>query len=408
MIPNEKLKLLGLLSISFFLQWYLANTWIAEFLYRRIEVSTPVSGFLRVREGLYLYENGLDPYSGGVFYQSPLLLILNYCCELLGGISVTRFVYTSISIMGGLFVYLIAKQARVLDPNQVLSTCSPLWISVIYLLNPLTFLPGIACSADMILNFTTLMTIYFASCGSYAIYACCMALTVFINPSALLLFFPSYLILKKCNSSIKFRQIFVVFLFYLAGLIITSGFFLNSLSFLKIPFRVYLDSHDLTPNLGLWWYFFTEMFNEFRTFFLFVFAILPLMFVLPVSIRLYYLPLPITIALIGLHSLFKAYPSICDLSIFLSLLPIFNKVQDRMRYSLLTNNAIVFALVLGSAFYHSWITLGCGNANFYYASNLILALGLSLKIMDFLKALLLVDWYANHPQHGNIPLKQVQ
>lgn len=30
---------------------------------------------------------------------------------------------------------------------------------------------------------------------------------------------------------------------------------------------------DLTPNVGLWWYFFTEMFDHFRNFFLMVFTV---------------------------------------------------------------------------------------------------------------------------------------
>ena len=30
---------------------------------------------------------------------------------------------------------------------------------------------------------------------------------------------------------------------------------------------------DLTPNPGLWWYFFTEMFDHFRAFFLMVFSV---------------------------------------------------------------------------------------------------------------------------------------
>lgn len=30
---------------------------------------------------------------------------------------------------------------------------------------------------------------------------------------------------------------------------------------------------DLTPNPGLWWYFFTEMFDHFRPFYLVVFSV---------------------------------------------------------------------------------------------------------------------------------------
>ena len=35
-----------------------------------------------------------------------------------------------------------------------------------------------------------------------------------------------------------------------------------------------LSLPDLTPNPGLWWYFFTEMFDHFRPFFLAAFSVL--------------------------------------------------------------------------------------------------------------------------------------
>jgi phosphatidylinositol glycan class U len=35
-----------------------------------------------------------------------------------------------------------------------------------------------------------------------------------------------------------------------------------------------LSLPDLTPNPGLWWYFFTEMFDHFRPFFLMAFSVL--------------------------------------------------------------------------------------------------------------------------------------
>jgi GPI-anchor transamidase subunit U len=40
---------------------------------------------------------------------------------------------------------------------------------------------------------------------------------------------------------------------------------------------------DLTPNPGLWWYFFMEMFDHFRPFFLMVFSVSQLPFELVVS-----------------------------------------------------------------------------------------------------------------------------
>ena len=40
---------------------------------------------------------------------------------------------------------------------------------------------------------------------------------------------------------------------------------------LTFEFRFLLP--DLTPNPGLWWYFFTEMFDHFRPFYLMVFSV---------------------------------------------------------------------------------------------------------------------------------------
>jgi GPI-anchor transamidase subunit U len=45
----------------------------------------------------------------------------------------------------------------------------------------------------------------------------------------------------------------------------------NSWEFLSSTYGVQLLLPDLTPNVGLWWYFFIEMFDSFREFFLGVF-----------------------------------------------------------------------------------------------------------------------------------------
>ncbi len=42
---------------------------------------------------------------------------------------------------------------------------------------------------------------------------------------------------------------------------------------------------DLTPNIGLFWYYFTEAFMHFRPFFIFVFQYHPVIYVLPLTIR---------------------------------------------------------------------------------------------------------------------------
>jgi GPI-anchor transamidase subunit U len=58
---------------------------------------------------------------------------------------------------------------------------------------------------------------------------------------------------------------------------VLSGFVIDILGRLTVP--------DLTPNVGLWWYFFTEMFDHFRSFFLMVFTAIVIIGTIPITIK---------------------------------------------------------------------------------------------------------------------------
>ncbi|RLO09245.1 hypothetical protein DYB28_006177, partial [Aphanomyces astaci] len=45
---------------------------------------------------------------------------------------------------------------------------------------------------------------------------------------------------------------------------------------------------DLTPNIGIFWYFFMELFDRFRSYFLVLLHLHPYLYVLPLFIRLRY------------------------------------------------------------------------------------------------------------------------
>lgn len=42
---------------------------LPDLLTNRVEISTPVTSFKRLQEGLFLYTHGVSPYDGGVFHQ---------------------------------------------------------------------------------------------------------------------------------------------------------------------------------------------------------------------------------------------------------------------------------------------------------------------------------------------------
>ena len=83
---------------------------------------------------------------------------------------------------------------------------------------------------------------------------------------------------------------------------------------LKVP--------DLVPNLGLFWYFFTEMFDHFRLFFTYVFQMNTLIYAIPLTIRLRNQPIVNIIVQIGLLSVLKSYPNVGETGYYLSFLPI--------------------------------------------------------------------------------------
>jgi phosphatidylinositol glycan class U len=98
---------------------------------------------------------------------------------------------------------------------------------------------------------------------------------------------------------------------------------MGSWDFLSATYGVRLLLPDLTPNVGLWWYFFIEMFDSFREFFLGVFWLHAASYMPGLTIRLHKQPLFVACTLTGVFAIFTPYPSIADAALYLSLVPMF-------------------------------------------------------------------------------------
>ena len=96
--------------------------------------------------------------------------------------------------------------------------------------------------------------------------------------------------------------------------------------YLASTYGVHLLLPDLTPNVGLWWYFFIEMFDSFREFFLGVFWLHLGGYVGALCIRLRTQPLFVITTLLGIFAIFKPYPSISDTSLYFAMLPLYRHV----------------------------------------------------------------------------------
>lgn len=115
-------------------------------------------------------------------------------------------------------------------------------------------------------------------------------------------------------------------------------------------------AEDLAPNLGVYWYFFTEMFDAFRPFFLFVFHAFAPFLAVPVIIRLGSdRPLFCAFVVMVLSAAFHPYPTLGDTARHVGYLPLFQRQLRGMRAGFLIASGYVFATLLSPIFWQLWI-----------------------------------------------------
>ncbi len=192
-----------------------------------------------------------------------------------------------------------------------------------------------------------------------------------------------------------------------AALFQLSYLLIGSWEFLPSTYGVQLTLSDLSPNVGLWWYFFVEMFDSFRSFFLAVFWLHLSSYVGGLTLRIRRQPLVVLTLLLGIFAIFKPYPSIADTSLFLALVPLYRHVFPLMRYTFVSAAVVLYASCLGPAFYYLWIYAGSGNANFFYAITLVWGLGLSLLVCDLMFAVLRDEWEVERPEMAGKEIRQI-
>lgn len=285
-----------------------------------------------------------------------------------------------------------------------------------FLFNPLTIATCIGRSTAVFTTCATLHAISRAIHGSPLNAMIAISFASYLSMYPLLLLAPLILLAydrqhmsRRTDSLVQFAVKNIVVAASCISLLFAMSFLLTggSWEFLSRTYGIQLTLTDLTPNVGLWWYFFIEMFDSFRAFFLAVFWLHLAAYVGGLSIRIRHQPLAVLTILLGIFSIFKPYPSVADTSLFLGMLPLFRHVFPLMRYTFVAGAAILYATFLGPAFYHLWIYAGSGNANFFYAITLVWSLGQSLLVSDLTFALLRDEWEVDRPEMVGKEVKQI-
>jgi len=395
----------------------------------RPETATPVTAANRLAEGVFLKRSGVDPYDGGVFHEPPLVLaaanaltnaegstdervmgILRLAVELVTAVALTL-------TTSGAAALLRRRQAsdakdRHEDAQELAASEGTLlsapWLTMaIYLLNPYSILSFASRSTIAVDNL--FLAAFLATCVRGRRLPSCF----FLALAAYKTLYPAMLIVPLClavhqqaNEDRKQQSsLFVssavtvtVFSAFFSSLVWFSGHFImeGNWSFLASTYGFVLSVPELTPNMGLFWYFFTEMFEHFRLFFVCTFQLNTLAYVAPLTVRLRRQPFLLAFSLVALTAIFKSYPSYGDVGLYLSLLPAVGYLLPYTRQILIVGCMLLATTSLGPVVHYLWVYAGSANANYFFAINLVFGTAQIFLVTDLLFANIRREFYLQH------------
>ncbi|CAI7662652.1 unnamed protein product [Penicillium bialowiezense] len=395
---------------------------LPDLLTGRVEVSTPVNSFKRLQEGLFLYIRNVSPYDGGVFHQAPLLLpLFALLPDAKSSPLPTAIFYFLVDLLNAHALLKISESGQSVKSRLHTAVRQNVrWdgvsIAAWFLFNPFTLATCLARSTSVFTTSGILFAVSNAVEGNSINAMLALGFASYLSLYPALLFIPLVLVCYDLRATgpnppkvglyaVQHAGVLLASIAALIGLscLITGNFW----EFISATYGFHLLVPDLTPNIGLWWYFFIEMFDSFREFFLGVFWLHLASYVGGLTARFQRQPLFVIVSLLGVFAVFKPYPSISDASLFFAMLPLYRHLFPLMRYTFFAASAILYSTLLGPAFYHLWIYAGSGNANFFYAITLVWSLGISILLADVVFAALRDEWEQQYPEKRGSEVRQV-
>lgn len=198
-----------------------------------------------------------------------------------------------------------------------------MYVSAGYLFNPYIILN---CVGHTTTVFTNLLYSIALVSMTRSIFWNCLSISLLtlqgLYPASLIV--PT--IIARSNSTKQRSNIanyLIVFASMLTILLFISYYIMGSWSFISNTFGFILTVPDLRPNVGLYWYFFTEVFEHFRWLFIASFQInVSLLYIIPLALRLRHDPMLLAFSYLAIIAIFKSYPCIGDVGFYMSLLPL--------------------------------------------------------------------------------------
>uniref|UniRef100_A0A8C6WPV9 Phosphatidylinositol glycan anchor biosynthesis, class U n=1 Tax=Neogobius melanostomus TaxID=47308 RepID=A0A8C6WPV9_9GOBI len=403
-----------LLIVAVSIRLFLFRSSLVGLIAERVEVVSPLNAWKRVIEGLALLDLGVSPYSGDVFHETPLIIYLfHFVVDYAEITFMLADAITAVALYLAVKDYntqVLKKQRLELEADRYPMDCLelvrspkqmyyiPLKVAMFYLLNPFTILSCVAKSTCGLNNAVLALFFLFTIKKNTLLSAIFLALATYQSIYPITLCAPAMLyVMQRQYIPVNYRwasfwwfvaQYLFMYLGSLSVIVFLSFFLLGSWDYVPSVYGFILSVPDLTPNIGLFWYFFAEMFEHFRLFFLCVFQINIFFYTIPLSIKLKDQPVFLMFMQLAVISIFKSYPTVGDLALYLAFLPVWSHLHRFLRNIFLVTCVLIACSALFPVLWHLWIYAGSANSNFYYAITLLFNVAQILLVSDYFYAFL--------------------
>ncbi|KAK7503238.1 hypothetical protein BaRGS_00005503 [Batillaria attramentaria] len=412
-------------TIGTILRLALFRTGIPDWLRSRKEVVTPITSWDRVLEGISLQKQFISPYAGDIFHETPILLrLLQFVDYVPGG---AKTVFVLVDLLTGIVLHRIClefskhelkrqtlevasyspKAKHLLITVRQLSSL-PFTVAALHFFGPYSICSCLAFSTAVFSNLALLCCWLYTLQGNVTLSCLSLAMAAYqsfypavcIVPVAIHHYLynnPKATSFTSPNAVKSYIRTALTFTVCFAALLLASSRLEGgSWSFLRSTYGFILSVPDLTPNVGIFWYFFTEMFEHFRTFFVCVFQINVFIYAIPLAVKLRERPLFQLYVVMAIISIFKSYPSYADTALYLSLLPLWKHVFGYLRNGLVVTVMYSVVAVVAPILWHLWIYSASANANFYFAITLVFSTAQIFLLTDLMFAFLRYEYDLHH------------
>jgi len=383
----------GLIRASVFYACATSSPWGSE-ISSHIAVGTGIWSFRDFKEGKYLLQRNIDPYSSNVYRGSPFYLQLFSLTE---SPWVLFFLLTAADLITMISLKSIAKyfQQKLVQrgdfqlesshvPFRPSSPYFPIAVGLVFWFNPCSMISNAGLSCVALNHALVSLTIFFYSLNSASLAAFTLAVGILCDvypvlmlPCLLYVYFGH----KQFAKGIIFIFILISTLFF--GLQ-TQRNIVGSWSFLDKFYGSMFLSRIFAPNFGMQWYTMQLIFSRFVSYFTVVFNAVPLACNLPILIRFRKHPVFVMVANVLVGTIFRAFPTVADYTFSICLvIPCVYLFREFKFIYWLGSFMICFAASSVAMFNH-WMHK-FGNANFYYFQNLLFNICMFWFMLEMLR-----------------------